>query len=373
MPAPSKVFTTFADSAVDPDSPIDTTLMTGLRDNDIHLKEWLGLSYTAAQNHDHDGTNSKLVVSVADGSITTTKVVDGNITTAKLADGNTTTAKLADGNVTQGKIGSGAAGQAQLKTTTGDMSTTEIQTLTTGPGGEYGFWPTVAGSPTGGSEGYITAQLSAVDASGAAVAITIGTSLLQRFHIGENGAQTITVRQRYVQASPPYDLGDGEVPLFIFAVVSSLGVIESVWSAPDPVWANNGPTNIRADFVDAQGRAFKFERPPVSRALLLNPATRDAELAKLDAAPELIQITQAVKQADMPLIPHPFQGNNLAGKTVVLLDPVSALVAKLRDLHATGENINTLLHDNYLRIGNVPLIRSGPPGVMAMAVNWKLT
>ena len=58
MAVPSKNFTIIADSAIDADSPITADLMTDFRDNDIHLEEWLGLSYTAAQDHNHDGTNS---------------------------------------------------------------------------------------------------------------------------------------------------------------------------------------------------------------------------------------------------------------------------------------------------------------------------
>lgn len=59
--APSKVFTVIPDGDVDPDSPVTTNLMSELRDNDIHLEEWLGLSFTAAQDHDHDGVNSHKV------------------------------------------------------------------------------------------------------------------------------------------------------------------------------------------------------------------------------------------------------------------------------------------------------------------------
>lgn len=63
MTAISKAFVVIADTAVDPDSPIDSTLMTGLRDNDVHLREWLGYSFEAGavQDHNHDGTNSALV------------------------------------------------------------------------------------------------------------------------------------------------------------------------------------------------------------------------------------------------------------------------------------------------------------------------
>lgn len=61
MPAPSKSFTTIANGDIDPESPITTGLMTSLRDNDQHLEEWIGGSYTAAVDHDHDGVNSKLL------------------------------------------------------------------------------------------------------------------------------------------------------------------------------------------------------------------------------------------------------------------------------------------------------------------------
>lgn len=63
MPAISKAWVSILDAAVDPDSPIDTALMTGLRDDLVHLREWLGAAYTAGatQNHTHDGTNSALV------------------------------------------------------------------------------------------------------------------------------------------------------------------------------------------------------------------------------------------------------------------------------------------------------------------------
>lgn len=58
MPAPSKTWVTIADTQVDADSPLDTTLITGLRDDTVHLKEWLGKDYTAAQNHEHNGADS---------------------------------------------------------------------------------------------------------------------------------------------------------------------------------------------------------------------------------------------------------------------------------------------------------------------------
>ena len=69
MAPPSKLFTVIPDGDIDPDSPLTTGLFTKLRDNDIHLEEWLGLSFVAAQDHDHNGTNSALITAVAEGIV----------------------------------------------------------------------------------------------------------------------------------------------------------------------------------------------------------------------------------------------------------------------------------------------------------------
>ncbi|MBI5887076.1 MAG: hypothetical protein HZB85_10935 [Deltaproteobacteria bacterium] len=61
MTAPSKNWSNIADTQIDADSPLDTTLLTALRDDLVHIKEWLGKDYTAAQNHSHDGADSAKV------------------------------------------------------------------------------------------------------------------------------------------------------------------------------------------------------------------------------------------------------------------------------------------------------------------------
>lgn len=83
MTVPTRDWTDIGDAQVDAESPLDTTLMTQIRDNLVNLKEWLGFSYTPAQDHDHDGINSKSVL-LADGAVTTTKLADANVTLAKL-------------------------------------------------------------------------------------------------------------------------------------------------------------------------------------------------------------------------------------------------------------------------------------------------
>jgi len=96
----SKSFTNVADGAVDPDSPIDAALMTAQRDNDIHLREWLGKSYYAGavEDHDHDGVNSKSVV-LGDGVVTTAKIADLAVTIAKFVRTNAVAANASPVNL----------------------------------------------------------------------------------------------------------------------------------------------------------------------------------------------------------------------------------------------------------------------------------
>ncbi len=61
MTVPSKSWSLITDGQVDADSPLDTTLITALRDNLVHLEEWLGDGYAATKDHDHDGLNSKVL------------------------------------------------------------------------------------------------------------------------------------------------------------------------------------------------------------------------------------------------------------------------------------------------------------------------
>jgi len=87
------------------------------------------------------------------------------------------------------------------------------------------------------------------------------------------------------------------------------------------------------------------------------------------------EITQNIKNADMPLIPHPFDGNDLNGKTVVMLDPISDLtwqLAEMCDCHDQF-NLNELLHNGRIVIDNTPISRAGPPGVPIVPFRWKNT
>jgi len=104
-------WTAIADGQVDADSPINQLLMQSIKDNLYHLELWLGKDYTAANNHDHDDSNSKAVVKVGTNA------------------------------VNQAAIAANAVGQSELKTSSSSTSgTSGNRTMT---GGLYCLYPQV--------------------------------------------------------------------------------------------------------------------------------------------------------------------------------------------------------------------------------------
>ena len=192
---------------------------------------------------------------------------------------------------------------------------------------------------------------------------------------------------RYVQASPPYDLGYGKFPLFVFLLIDSSGKIVRFDIAPDPPWANNGPTNIRPDSWKDKRTAEKRKESPPSEGDLI-PMKRVLRKPALPGDPALmaaylealrnpvfdeVEITMAFKNTDMPLIPHPFIGNDLTGFSVVLLDPGCACLADLALMHEAEESVGEILHGEYVEIDNSPLAVPTPPGVLTRRAAWKTT
>lgn len=291
------------------------------------------------------------------------------LTVSGIGTGEVKESNIASSAVTESKIAAAAVSQGKLKTTTGELSLvgTAAGTFTL-PGGEYGFFPqfkTIGGTLRLGSDGAGVYEL----------VTETGASYRSVLRVYADGGGTSYAKQRYVPACPPYDFGDGAVPLFVFALMRADGRIKSLWVAPDPPWANNGPTCIRPDFTAPDGREFRHVRrvlaeygtPAAARAALGLAGLAD----RLAADPlDLLEITQAVKQADMPLLPHPF-ATVKPGESVVLVSPLGPLTERLLTLHKQGESINEIFHAGYLLVGNTELALKAPPGVMPVAARWK--
>jgi hypothetical protein len=362
---------------------------------------------TGAVTADKIGTDAVTAAKIASDAVTTVKINDGAVTEGKIAIGAVTAAKLADEAFTaadaakldgieagaqvnrsiasQGEaeggadntkdmtplrtaqaiaalapgVGAGSVGQAELKTTTGEVSTTTDANLTL-PGGTYGFYPQIKSDHAGGN---VDCKLTST--------LNTAQAFVTSIYIAYSGAgPSGHAQQRYIQASPPYDLGDGEIPLFVFLMVEKAsGLAVATYTAREAPWHYNGPTNIRADrYVD--GKGYRKMRPTMRQA---KPKSKAAYLAWLEQAKNepLVEteITQAIKNADMALIPQPFLSLNPATHAVVMLDPMSDLMHKLAMLQeeADGEHVVDLLQRGWLTFGNEALPRAAPRGVLCVA------
>lgn len=299
--------------------------------------------------------------------------------------------------IVQAAIDNDAIGQAELKTGSGSGSVSnsvnadsvEYDVLVL-PASAYGFFPRIRRT-AGDSFAYVghITPIRNTDLSGMGLALSGGgilghqntsdsTAIIgYRLNDFAGGAQTIgiSLSQVYIQASPPYDLGNGVVPLFVFASIKD-GAVKRTWIAVDPPWANNGPTNIRATHR-RDGKSYRAVRrmPPRPAEARLMPqwAAECAALAADPKAVDIIEITQAVKQADMPLIPHPFDGNNLTGERIVMVDPCSPILAQCAILREQGIDLAEMLHSGMLFLDPDAkgLDRAGPPGVDILGLSWR--
>jgi hypothetical protein len=290
---------------------------------------------------------------------------------ATTADAQTLTNKTISGasntitDIGQAEIEASAVGQGELITTTASANTA-INAGTAGSvtltGGTYSWW-TLSATPTGG-----TAD------------IVFGNSDTSAGVIGlyNNAGNNATVHrdERYIQASPPYNLGHGDIPLFVFVLMEG-GNIVGIEVAPDPTWAYHGPTNIcpeRRDRVTGKGyRRYREINGIPYVAAIKDPLMLRRVMAGTQEVTMIErEITHEIKNRDMNLWPHPWVGNDLTGKSVILLDPTSALVDRLAGIHAEADAREVLgIVQQYLTIDNAPLSYTTPNGVIARRVTMR--
>jgi hypothetical protein len=122
-----------------------------------------------------------------------------------------------------------AIAQANLKSTTGEVNTTNTNwTTLTLPGGEYGFLPRFKSAFDEGS----------MRLPNSVQVVSYSTYIQLR---NETTASSVSALQRYIQASPPYKIGDVNWGHFIFTLVDKVSNdIISCYEAEDPPWAYNG-------------------------------------------------------------------------------------------------------------------------------------
>jgi hypothetical protein len=216
-------------------------------------------------------------------------------------------------------LAEGASGAPKVQTAAVTANTIRRDPLATSAsnGSTIGNTYTLAG----GTYSWWTAATNGVTATFGQYDVDAGT-----LGFASASATTKIIYERYIQSSPPYDLGDGGIPLFMFLLIDSSGVVTGTQVATDPPWANNGPTNIAPERYAQDGRGYRrFKRCGGFDGPWLHDAWRDPtwRLRLLHDDVELFddwcEITQEIKNRDQEIVPHPF-GTLPPGWRVLLLD-----------------------------------------------------
>lgn len=270
------------------------------------------------------------------------------VTEAKLGALAVTTAKIDANAVTQAKFASAAIKQGNLDSTAVADFIILITNNYTLTGGQYVFMPLI---------GAQTQTAFALAHNGTSATTNLATT-------------TGRITYRYINASPPYDLGDGEFPLFAFAWRRA-GKLLAVGVMADPPWAYNGPTRVQVDF-EIEGKGYQYHKP-LPAASVADAIRRGLLGEYLEAMRHGVivcrEVDQAVKNADMPLFPHPFPGAQ-PGDDVLLIDPLSPALVDLVELVADGHSAAELIAEGVVVLGE-PVDRHGPPGVTVVSAHWR--
>ena len=157
--------------------------------------------------------------------------------------------------IPQGGIAASAIGQGQLKTATGSISevigTSSIEEIASLlPGGAYGFFPRAKAS-VAGQVNFVNFSHSDNFVNGA----NLPTSYTTLTAVIENedgiSPQTAYLEQVYIQASPPYKVGNKKWGHFLYLLRNIItGEIKSAYEAEDPPYAYNGPSHNSKDSIE---------------------------------------------------------------------------------------------------------------------------
>lgn len=323
-------YTAIPDADIDPESPGTTTLFTRLRNNPIAITE---------------------------GSSGAPK-----IQLNAMANDSVGAAQIKTGAVGQWEITANAVGQSELKTTTASQS------LFTS---NYGTISLTGGSHTMGwflgSDPIANTNIPLV---------TTNTPYSSQVTVYAPATYWMYVYSRYIQASPPWNLGNGDIPLFVMAVVhKSTKQIVATSVAEDPPWYAYGSHNTTSNgkLRLAHGLWGKNIRDVLDGKVAKDTRLPKKEMSAVISTP----FSQSEKNIDMNEVPHLFDMTqwDTEDYKVVLLDPVSDFVEELREINCyadqKGENISSLLQDKYIIIGDELSGVNTPRGVIAVGAKWK--
>ncbi len=271
-------------------------------------------------------------------------------------------------------IQAAAVSQSVLKTTTLEVfrATSGSVVLTSG---QYGFFPQIRNAADSGTYD-VRYEMGRYNNSGDENAATNVTKMYINVVATNSAADPYFVVQRYVQASPPYELGGVDMPLFVYLLVDDLGNIIAGSAAEDAPWSYNGPSDIRPDLIEYDETTKKTKKyflrkqlTPELRALRKSDPEAFAEEFKL-LTPKKKLITPEMKNADIELFPHPFSDKKPTDK-VILVAPDDIIMQSLKDFGESEEGVLNLFSSDKIRIADSVSIPGSPIGVEMGRARWK--
>lgn len=284
------------------------------------------------------------------------------------------------GAVGQSEIADNAVGQGELKTATQALSVTfsgSPQEMNFTSVGEYGLTFQDNSGTTGKSwTGYVGSATGSTSAYRTHIRVQTNTD-----------PTTLSIRHRYVQASPPYDMGDGPVHTFIYAVIENgTGKIFAMNMSQDPPWIYHAEFGVNRGMIFTDPKTKKRMYRKVKK---FDPAALDAQdIFENGPESEIVEYNNDLKMASMNLFPHPYYGQVWtklnAKKEVVedtdfwtnhhiaLVDPISKVAGRLDALCECGDSSLELFHDGFLKIDNTDIQnRKRPSGVACYSARWR--
>jgi hypothetical protein len=183
-----------------------------------------------------------------------------------------------------------------------------------------------------------------------------------------------TASRFILDSSPPWNMGHGDIGLFVNLKYNGDGTIYGAQFSNTPVWAYNGKTDITPDkreVVNGVVKKYKkinIEQPP------LHPKNggnlREYTDWLQNSEIEFVEIDHEMKNRDMVDIPHPF-ATYQAGDEFVFLDPCCDFVDQLKIMMEHGEDIYELFTGGYIEFDHVPDGMVTPNGCVAKRPKWK--
>jgi len=345
-------YSAIANTQIDADSYLDTVLAAQWRDNLLAIQE---------------GDASASGVRIQTAALAT-----GAVTYAKTAFSNDLVASdLAVNAVGQSEIAANSIGQSEVKTTyqeeTASAGSTNEFIAT---GGIYCIGHTIQGP---NADSVFLSRSNSTD--------TVSYQAKWLLSNGD-GVDIKGVRLYYITASRPYDLGDGEIPLFIEVEINRNSEIISTSSSTEASWHYNGPTNITPSRYAKDGKTYREIKDMSDVPGTLIAAMQGGSRVALDeynnafrSAPWVEQeLTQDIKNADMDIVPLTLNNQILRpDNTTIILDPVSDLTWELFEMTQHSQFSANEFIEKWCDIDNTPLVRNGPKGVDIVGFKKRLT